>query len=503
LNPFASSDNEILLQNKNKYLISLSSTLDESRCMTLHKPKIVPFSHLFLIQTLASPDDPHSYFLNAIQQVVDTIIPESLWLEMKSGVDPETIFYRLTSLLPIFKHSELTDSSDSLTIIYLCPEEYTHNARRYVIDTLSKWLIPGKQVEIAGGISLNFQFVHNPSYRFLVAQEIISIRNEQENAAIRRNLSHLMAELKEKLPCEFLRQAENVVHPIFMPRNEEELIRNLIVLANQIRYVRDLPQVSIHYDKQTDADLNFTVIIARLLKGNIEPLRKILEKSSLKMDIDDVRVMGYLKQKYAKEAAILRVTVNKKPFFRADYSVDLLRARQKIVSQLSQCLGEFRDFNGGMILKQDEALGQLRQELGKLTRQKEFLLENYFYSLKPGVMQTVHDVSILKKHFELLSTVRKSDLRLQPYQIVCESMGKFFLCYIAATAPSFKEGVLNAIAPLEISSRDLTTSFLEMDDTAAMGFILRMESPEIAQQFQTAILQAFAEWSHRFYCPVK
>ncbi|HSX10907.1 MAG TPA: hypothetical protein VLF94_04240, partial [Chlamydiales bacterium] len=334
--------------------------------MTLHKPKIIPFNHHFMIETSVGPDDPHSFFLNAVQQIVDSLIPESLWLEMKSSSELEAIFYRLETLLPIFKASPLDDESESLAISYLCPAEYTHHARRYVIDTLSKWLIPGKQVEIAGGISLNFQFVHAPAHKFFVAQEIVSIRNAHENASIQRNLPDLISDLKEKLPCEFLRQAENVVHPIFMPRNEEELIRNLIVLATQIKYVRDLPQVSIHYEKQTDVDLNFTVIIARLLKGNIEPLRKLLDKSALKMDIDDVRIMGYLKQKYAKEAAIVRVTVDKKRFFRPDYSVDLLRARQKIVSQLNQCLGEFRDFNGGMILKQDESLGQLRQELGKL-----------------------------------------------------------------------------------------------------------------------------------------
>ncbi len=470
--------------------------------MTLYKPKIVPFSHLFLIQATVGSDDPHCYFLNAVQHIVDTIIPESLWLEIKTNPEPEAIFYKLLSLLPIFKHSELNENSDSFTVTYLCPAEYTHHARRYISETLSKWLIPGKLLDIAGGMSLNFQFVQDPSHPFFVGQEIVSIRSAQENVLIRRNLPDLISELKQKLPCEFLRYSDNIVHPIFMPRNEEELIRNLIVLANQIKYVRDLPQVSIHYEKQTDSDLTFTVVAARLLKGNIEPLRKILERSSLKMDIDDVRVMGYLKQKYAKEAAILRVTVDKRPFFRADYSVDLLRARQKIVSELSQCLGEFRDFNGGMILKQDEALGQLRQELGTLSQEREFLLENYFYSLKPGIMQTVHDSLVLKKHFELLTKVLSSDLQLQPYQMEAVSMGKFFLCFIAATSPTYKEGVLNAIAPLEISSRDLTTSFLKIEDSSAMGFILRMESPEKAHQFQEAVLGAFHEWSHRFYCPV-
>lgn len=469
--------------------------------MTLHKPKIVPFSHLFMIQAIAGPDDSHCHFINAVQQIVDTVIPEPLWHETQSNIDSESIFYQLESLLPIFKHSEIEDSSDSVSITYLCPADCTLLTRRYVMDTLRKWLVPGKEIEISGGISLNFQFVQAPSHKLLVVQEIISIRSREENLNIRRNLPALMMELRQKLPREFAKQAENAIHPLFMPRNEEEMIRNLIVLANQIKYVRDFPQVSIHYEKQTHIDLTFTVIIARLLKGNIDPLRKILEKSTLKMDVDDVRVMGYLKQKYAKEAAILRVTVDKKPFFRPDYSVDLLKARQKIVSELGLCLGEFRDFNGGMILKQDEALEQLRQELDMLSQEEEFLLENYFYSLKPGIMQTVHDSSILKKHYELLGAVLKSDLKLHPYHMEAISMGKFFLCFFAATAPTFKDSVINAIAQLDISSRDLTTSFLEIDHITAMGFILRTESVEVAQVFQSALRVAFHEWSHRFYCP--
>jgi hypothetical protein len=436
------------------------------------------------------PGSNDSYFLNAVQEIVDSIIPDSLWLEIKSNSAPETLIYQLTSMLPLFVHSDLDDASQSLSITYLCSAEYAHHARRYVIDSLTKWLNPGKQIEISGGISLNFQFAECSSHEFFVSREIISIRNREESLAIKKNLPDLIAQLKEKFLCESFCQAESSVHPIFMPRNEEEMIRNLIVLAKQIKYVRDLPQVSIHYEEQTDVDLTFTVIVARLLKGAIAPLRKILEKSAMKMDIDDVRVMGYLKQKYPKEAALLRVTVDKRPFFRPDYSLDLLRARQKIVSELGTCLGEFRDFNGGMILKQDEALSQLRYDLGTLSQQMEFLLENYFYSLKPAVMQTVHDSEVLKKHFELLNSVRNPDLKLQPYQVVGESIGKFFLCFIVASSPTFKECVLNAIAPLEISSRDLTTSFLEIEATFAMGFILRAESAEIVSQFQNAILAA-------------
>jgi hypothetical protein len=449
----------------------------------------------FLIEPLPSQS---SSFLSAVQHVVDTIIPSSLW----NSADLDTVYFRLASILPIFHHSDLDEESESLLITYLCNGEFTHLTRRYVLETITKWLIPGKQVEISGGINLYFHFAQDPTHKFFVAQEMISIRNSEENENIRKNLPDLLLEMKEKLASEFLRQTEEIIHPIFMPRNEEELIRNLIVLAAQIRYVRDLPQVSIHYEKQSDTDLTFTIIIARLLKGNVEPIRKVLEKTNLKFDIDDVRTMGYVKHKYPKETSILHINIEKRAYFRADRSVDLMRARQKIVQEVTRTFGEFRDFNGGMILKQNESLAQLREEVGKLSKEKEFLLENYFYSLKPAIMQTIHDTSVLQRHFELLNIVLKSDLHLQPYNLVAESMGKIFLCFIGAASPTFKEGVLNAIARLEISSRDLTTSFLEVEDRSAMGFLLRLESPEIAQQFQEAILQAFHEWTHRFYCPV-
>jgi len=422
---------------------------------------------------------------------------------MKLNSDPEMIYYRLVSMLPLFKCSHLDETSQFVTVTYLCPEEYTYHARRFVIDTLTKSLTPGKQLEIVGGINFQFQFAMSSSRRFYIAQEIVSIRNESENKIIRKNLPEVIQELKQKLPSQFVRGSNHILHPIFMPRNEEETIRNLIVLSKQIKYVKDLPQVSIHYEKQTHIDLTFTIIVARLLKGAMEPLRKILEKSRIKLDIEDVRFTGYVKQKYVKEGAIFRITIDKRPFFRPDHSVDLLKARQKIVGELSDCLGEFRDFNGGMILKQDEALNLLRQDLGKLSAESEFLLENYFYSLKPGIMQTVHDTATLNKHYELLRTVLKSDLKVQPYQVLGESIEKFFLCFITAQDSSFKESVLNAIAPLKISTHDLTTSFLEINDTSAMGFILRVECPEIVQKFRAAILSGFNEWCHKFYCPLE
>jgi hypothetical protein len=458
--------------------------------MTLHKTRIIPFSPIFAIK---GPCD--DTLLAAVQKTVEQMIPEPLWNESTD------LFSQLKKSLPTFHYSPLDDYSTFVTITVLCPAEHAQGVKHFYIDGISRL---SEKAEVVGSMSLYFEFQNYPSLKFYIAQKTVAIRNQEELQSIRRHLPELIDDAKKKLPREWMRQSENIVHPIFMPRNEEELFRNLTDLTRQVKYIRDLPQVSIHFEKQTEIDLTFTVIVARLLKENeTEPLQKLLEKSSLKIDIDDVRVMGYLKQKYPKESAILRVTLVKRPFFRPDFSVDLLKARQKIVAQLTQALGEFRDFNGGMILKQDEALAQLRLASGQLTKEKEFLLENYFYSLRPPIMQTVIDPSILKRHHELLNLSLDSDLRLEPYRILTDSTEKYFLCFIAATDPAFKADVLSAIGDLKISTRELTSSSIEIDKHSMLGFILRLDNPELQEILETTIRHTLREWGRGYVCELK
>lgn len=287
-----------------------------------------------------------------------------------------------------------------------------------------------------------------------------------------------------------------------MPRNDEELMRNLIVLNKQIKYVRDLPQVSIHYDMQSESELTFTVVLVRLVKNPGYSLSRLLQEvpSSLKFDIDDVRIAGYLKNKYPKEASILRTTLDKSPFFRPDHSVDLLRARQKIVGELTKILGEFRDFNGGIILKQDESLNQLRECIGPIDEDKELLLENYFYSLRPGIMQTVYDSSTLKLHFQLLLKAISAHFLSQTHHIFSQNDRKYFLCFIKAITPSFKEVLMEGIASLQIPSYDLTTTFLQVEQSALLGLILRFDALESIEAFKQKIGSSMNLWANQVAC---
>lgn len=210
--------------------------------------------------------------------------------------------------------------------------------------------------------------------------------------------------LRQELPSDLKDRIEHLMHPVFMPRNEEEIMRNILSLSNQIKYLHDLPQIIISFDEQTHTDLFFTVILVMVVKPGCLAIEELFKKSGsfLVCIPDRSKTLGVLRKKYAKEATVFRVMLSKGQFLRRDHSIDLNKARQTVASELVKVLGEYRDFNGGMITKQNELLCCVRELLNNDVKYNELLLENFFYSLTPDVMRTVLDPESLKILFVML-----------------------------------------------------------------------------------------------------
>ena len=161
---------------------------------------------------------------------------------------------------------------------------------------------------------------------------------------------------------------------MLMPRNEEEIMRTILILSNQLKYATDLPQVTISFDMQTEEELRFTVILLRPLKGNESPLSEIIlnAKTELKVYRIESKKVGPLRKKYVKEANVFAVGVSKKKYKRKDFSIDLFKARQTVSSELERIFSGIRDFNGGILSKQQEVYQELRSLLKGVLHGKEF-----------------------------------------------------------------------------------------------------------------------------------
>jgi hypothetical protein len=191
--------------------------------------------------------------------------------------------------------------------------------------------------------------------------------------------------------------------------HEEEVMRNTLNLANQLRSVKDPDHMMISFHAQTRLHLHFTVILIRLLKGKELPLMPPLP---LIVEGMEIKQLGTLKNRYPKEATIYNIALPKTPFIRPDFVIDLLKARRVVAHCFTQSVPMVRDFNGGLLLKQQETFQQLKTLVGTT---QELLLEDFFYSLKPPLQQTLLPPADLKILFSLLQEALHYSYEEAPY----------------------------------------------------------------------------------------
>lgn len=261
-----------------------------------------------------------------------------------------------------------------------------------------------------------------------------------------------------ELTTEIQKRIEQLVPPIFMPRNEEEVMRNILILSNQLRYLRDIPQMIISFDEQADTELSFTVILARLVHPESRPIAELFQM----YQIDRVKVVGKLRRKVPKEVAVVRVRLPSEKFLREDYSVDLFKARQHLVKEMEQILGEVRDYNGGMIAKQSENFARLKKLLRKLAKQHALLLQNFFHSIFPIHFSTTLDPQLLKILFSMLLESESKEGQFLTTKKASDYL--FGVCKFQDL--SIKEKLID-----QLPSHELLTVQMKILDSQYLGFI--------------------------------
>jgi hypothetical protein len=87
--------------------------------------------------------------------------------------------------------------------------------------------------------------------------------------------------LKTSLESELLKSIERLVPTVFMTRNQEEVLRNILTLSGQIEYSSDLPQVMISFEAQTAEELVFTAICVCAENGDTISIDNLLKQKAL------------------------------------------------------------------------------------------------------------------------------------------------------------------------------------------------------------------------------
>ena len=242
-----------------------------------------------------------------------------------------------------------------------------------------------------------------------------------------------LPKLREKIR----NSVQRYVRPIFMPRNEEEVMKNIVSLSKQLRYFRDIPQVMINFERQTDTSLSFRVVLVRLLIRRAKSIGEVAKR--LGVEVERCRHAGLLRKRVPKEASVFTVVLDPAHFLRNDSTLDLYKARFEVYRRIRAVLGDVRDFNGGLIARQRERLEELKRYLR--SAQDEILFENFFFSLDPVEYRMVWDVAMVMEFFNAyLSYVRGDGISVQGID--------FQLVKIESEAADFEEEVTSWNLPV-------------------------------------------------------
>lgn len=479
-------------------------------------------------------DQMHHFLIKVSAEEKVTQIKEQIspLLEFRPQIFDRNIFHELQNFVFLFKDAfvanrHLAHLSRMISYTYLFRKVLIHaclshpNQRHLNIKLLhTKMEIEGETKKIIGvllGINiLSENELIGEKHVFKAIQSILPgaqkiqesvIADKKFNSNVKTlyleiykkegnfSLDDLKA-LKKRLPREIKTRIESVINPIFMPRNEEEVMRNILILSNQLKYAHDIPHVIISFHKQTETKLFFSLILLRVLKPEDEKLEKLFLKQKSKAQFSDheIKTVGLIRKKYPKEANIFEIHLEKKQFLRKDFSVDLSQARRYVYHTICDMLGDVRDYNGGMISKQNEVLNELKKLLLQINIRNDFILENFFYSLMPNYMQSIAKPMILKKLFLLVLEAIEHDYANHFYFLKTQIVEDHFLLTIGAINPTIKDFVEERLERLDLESATFTSSFVNIYDISCLSFMLKFTDSDQHQLFLQCIIETIKIW---------
>lgn len=224
-----------------------------------------------------------------------------------------------------------------------------------------------------------------------------------------------MQEIHCQLPKELKSCISSLIPFLKISRNEEEIMKMILQLSNEICDIQDLPQAFISYDHHNEDQIVFRVIFVRIEKEYSENFfKKMLEKGNkfIKIQWEKEQVIRFMDKGIVKKVYVFQA------FMQADMILEKMNssgflyfARQRVVIFLEKMIGEFRDYNGGMIEKQKECYESFKRSFPEKSSEHAEMIESFFFALTPIESQVTSSFEELKTLFTLLLTIFEKPLK--------------------------------------------------------------------------------------------
>ncbi len=346
-------------------------------------------------------------------------------------------------------------------------------------------------------LHLDVQYVARSSYSFQRHSEplkflYLEIEKKDQKALSFEEYKHLRRELNEALK----RSVERLQPSIFRVSNEEEIIKDALLLSREIRSRSDLCQVMIHFDEQTDKDVCFQIVIVYASKKDFPSTLKNNSSEQAIYLPKWTQIVRHLKKQKPVQAHVFKLKISKtQNLLRSDGSLNYYAARQYVSKWIEHTLGEFRDYNGGMILKQGEVLAQYKQQFNAHPVEA---LENFFYALTPLEIQATISLADLTTLFNLFLEGQNSNLEpSQGYFAKFQRKDSQTFCMFQTKDSSLIEQIQSSLHDLQVDPKALITHQLAAEGRVCLGYIYESQEDAKHAVFMQALEAGLALWKKK------
>jgi oligopeptide transport system substrate-binding protein len=283
---------------------------------------------------------------------------------------------------------------------------------------------------------------------------------------------------------------------LFVGNNEEEVYKNILVLSQEIQSSRNIPQASINLDQQTGKEIVFRVTLVYIspyphfsLKDHFRHCNFVTQRLVTVKQIESRSIEAHIFHLYLqRDASILR----------SDGSLDFYSARQKVVALIKEGVGEIRDFNGGIIIKQREMFLSFKERFGNIDQLEPELLETFFYSLMPLEKQALLDPEILASVFNYFFENKQHRLEKDlSYSLKVYHEEKCTYLIAQGSNSSFSQTISIFLKEQSFRAQDIAYNIMETPLGFFFNCVFLQDNASYVESFIQLLQQSLHQWNKK------
>ncbi|MBU6446763.1 MAG: hypothetical protein KGQ49_05125, partial [Verrucomicrobia bacterium] len=341
------------------------------------------------------------------------------------------------------------------------------------------------------GLVRESRYCHHSKFRSL---RVFYLEIEKQSSlplsVVEQNL--LKMNLEEKLT----NSIQTLSPSVFARLNEEEVFKQILVLSQEIQTTHDLPQAYITFDRQTGTEIIFRVSLVFMSPFHRFSLReRFFDCTFISERVTPVKFLDG----HSVQAHIFRLSFPRTlDLLRTDGSLDFYAARKKVVSLIFGAIGEFRDFNGGILIKQQELLNTLQQNFAEVCKVDSEIIEHFFYALMPLEKQVLLPPDVLSTLFRYFIEFSKAQTRNDdlPFALKVYRHNRQIFFLIRAENEILNSLISEVIQNVQFDELDATYNVVKMSGSTFLSGVLMQPNAKDPDQLIRA-MQTFLEQWHQ------